>query len=545
MAKHIIGGEIFYTCEGVDLGKNLVTFKFTMKIYRDCGTIDGAALDEKAEVGIYVKNSDFDFSYIATELFPLIKRGYLASNNKCVITPPDICVEEGTYEWILTLPIIEKPYFLAYQRCCRNESITNIINPGSNGAAYTIEISPEAQNKCNNSPTFKNFPPIIICAGKDINFDHSAIDKEGDQVTYEFCTPYNVGGIRGTKGLPGDSRSCDGVLPSPSRCRPPFNVVLYKTPFYSINAPMAGNPIVQINPITGLISGSPDSIGQYVVGVCIKEYRNGILLTTIRRDFQFNVIQCIKNVDARISADSILSNNRFVLNACGNKIVNIFNTSTIDSFIRSYSWEFNINGNKQIDTTKNVSLNLPDLGHYTGILYLNKGDVDCSDTAYIDINVFPGIDANYNFAYDTCISGPVQFTDLSTAPQSQIIKWQYLFEPGKTGTEENPSYVYHTPGNKNVLLKITDNNGCVDTITKNINYYPVPSLLVLNPSLFAGCEPLNVFFENLSFPIDASYDILWEFGDGTTSKEISPTHIYKEGSYSVKLTIKSPIGCET
>ena len=50
---------------------------------------------------------------------------------------------------------------------------------------------------------------------------------------------------------------------------------------------------LKIDPVTGIISGIPDSIGQYLVGICVEEYRNGILFSTIRRDFEYNVVQCI------------------------------------------------------------------------------------------------------------------------------------------------------------------------------------------------------------------------------------------------------------
>ncbi|MEO5905555.1 MAG: PKD domain-containing protein, partial [Saprospiraceae bacterium] len=51
-------------------------------------------------------------------------------------------------------------------------------------------------------------------------------------------------------------------------------------------------------------------------------------------------------------------------------------------------------------------------------------------------------------------------------------------------------------------------------------------------------------FTNLSVPIDETYDIHWDFGDGGTSDQISPSHDYtEEGIYTVKVEITSPIGC--
>jgi len=544
-AKHIIGGEIYYTCEGIDARRNEFTVRLTMKIYRDCGS-DGADFDNPAEIGVYIKSGTQNFNFSFLDKWTLQSRKTLESYNPCVFTPPNICVEEGVYVKKLTLPILDRSYFIAYQRCCRNTSITNIVNPGAFGAAYTLEISPEAQRTCNNSPSFKNFPPILICRDLDINFDHSATDADNDSLVYEFCTPFAAGGQRGSGDLPGDPRACDGVTPDPSLCIPPFQTIVYKAPFYNQQFPMAGTPPIVLNPQTGQITGVPTNIGQYVVGICLKEYRNGVLLTVTQRDFQFNVINCRKNINASIISDSVMAGDQFIVNACGDKTVVLTSTSTIESSIKSYEWEFDLNGKIETFLGKSVSVVLPDLGSYTGKLYLNKGDKECSDTAQILINVFPGINADFIYQYDTCVAGPVFLSDRSLATQSTIREWTYLPEANQMMAGPDASYIYKTPGKKNVRLVIKDNNGCRDTATKSIQYYPVPALLVLNPSTFGGCQPVDIFFNNLSFPIDTTYRIDWDFGDGRHSDQISPTHRYtSEGKYSVRLKIVSPIGCET
>ena len=176
-AAHIIGGEITYEC----LGNN--QYEFTMRIYRDCAS-SGAIFDSAP--GAFTQGSVTVYKDGTT--LPFITTLFLAApsvtvippdvSNPCLIIPDDVCVEEGVYVFTLDLPTDPNSYHIVYQRCCRNNSISNIINPGETGATYTIELTPEAQQTStgcvNNSPTFNTFPPIIICANEPINFDHSA-----------------------------------------------------------------------------------------------------------------------------------------------------------------------------------------------------------------------------------------------------------------------------------------------------------------------------------------------------------------------------------
>ncbi|MBL0237276.1 MAG: hypothetical protein IPQ02_11870 [Saprospiraceae bacterium] len=278
------------------------------------------------------------------------------------------------------MPIVTSTYVIAYQRCCRNETISNILNPGDQGAAYTIEITPLAQQVCNNSPLFKKFPPIVICVNSHLVFDHSATDPEGDLITYEFCNPYTAGGMNGSNGI-GKATDCIGVTPDPSKCLPPFSTVQFRAPFYTVFEPLGGNPAVTINTLTGLITGTPNIIGQFVVGVCMKEYRNGQLLSESRRDFQFNVTTCIDLVNAKIASDSIINNKEYILNSCGNNTIDFINQSSDEKFINTYDWEFNINGQIQSYNIKNPSVSFPGIGSYLGTLFLNRGSVGCNDTA--------------------------------------------------------------------------------------------------------------------------------------------------------------------
>jgi gliding motility-associated-like protein len=74
----------------------------------------------------------------------------------------------------------------------------------------------------------------------------------------------------------------------------------------------------------------------------------------------------------------------------------------------------------------------------------------------------------------------------------------------------------------------------------------VPEFFVVAPSEFLGCQPASITFNNLSYPVNESYDVVWNFGDGTTGTGISPTHVYEDvGTFTVSLEIISPLGCKT
>ncbi|MGB3949270.1 MAG: SprB repeat-containing protein, partial [Bacteroidia bacterium] len=132
----------------------------------------------------------------------------------------------------------------------------------------------------NSSPTFDLFPPVFICAGQQFTFDHSATDIDGDQLTYSFYTPFDgdnaVGG-------PKDPTFPNGNVIS-------FQPIVWQ-PGYSATNPLGGAPPT-LNTSTGLLTGIANTIGQFVVGVSVKETRNGVVLSQTLRDFQFNVVDC-------------------------------------------------------------------------------------------------------------------------------------------------------------------------------------------------------------------------------------------------------------
>ena len=543
-AFHIIGGEIYYVSVGPDPDNpGQLLYRFTMKVYRDCQgggqNFDSLPGAEPGTVTIYQENNPTPFIPTVILPQPVVTSIPADAGNPCVVVPPNVCVQEGIYTFELSLPEINESYFITYQRCCRNSTISNIYTPDEVGATYTMELKPEAQAVRNSSPEFNEFPPVVICSNESLNIDHSATDPDGDQLVYEFCSPL-LGG-----GRFGGGYSFNGIFPNPD-APPPYQSVNFILPNYSATSPLGVNANLSIDPATGIISGTPVSQGQYVVGICVKEYRNGILLSVVQRDFQFNVAYCEPTVFANLEAE--LKEGEFTYTSCSDTVIYMRNKSTNLQFIDEYLWIFEggaLSGSPLTFSSRHVTVEFPGPGEYSGMMIVNPG-TSCTDTAFVSVRISAPIEPDFTFDYDTCVAGPVSFTNFSFGGDIPIDQWYWNFGDGTETEEQNPIHEYREPGLKEVSLFVTNEIGCWDSIQKLVNWYPVPPLIIIEPSAEAGCPPMGVSFTNLSSPVDDTYDVIWDFGDGGTLNAISPGYIYQApGTYDVQVDITSPIGCFT
>ncbi len=540
-AAHIIGGEITYTCLGEGAIPNTRDYEFRMIVYRDCSR-DGepgvaAFFDNPATIGIHRRITDTDYEFVETLMVNVDFEEFVndIEPNPCLILPPGLCVRRAEYTWTVTnLPVISNDYLISYQRCCRNNTIANIANPLFAGAAFSTRITPLGQRECNSSPVFNDFPPTVICANFPYSYDHSATDADGDVLVYRYCQ-IEAAGSR-------DGPIC-GTVPDPANCLPPYRPILFEEPTYTFDQPMAGNPVVLIDSMTGEISGTPEIIGQFVVGVCVEEYRNGVLIGETKRDFQFNVALCEPVVDARIDGVDA-GDDLYIVTSCGSRQVDIVNESIQEEFISEYYWELEYpDGTIVTFDSKDVSLDLPEEGEYNGIMAINPG-TDCADTANVRIVVTDTISADFSLAFDTCSAGLVNFLDRSETGGNSIETWAWDFGDGTRDSGQIVRYAYPDPGNYVIELTIIDSAGCSSTHFDRIEYFPVPSVLDVEVSASDGCSPLLVQFINRSEPLDDDYLVQWDFGDGSTAEGNRVQHFYiEEGQYQVNLIITSPTGC--
>lgn len=520
-ATHIVGGDMYYVCTGP--GK----YAFEIIIYRECQS--GSTFDGSPNISVFFANSPNAVQNL-TASTPQISEVPINDVDPCLTIPPDVCLQKLVSRFDLSLPISNRSYFVVHQSCCRNNGVSNLVDSGEEGSTYVVEINGSAQSKCNNSAIFEKFPPPLLCADEPINFNHAAIDPDGDELVYELCTPLD------------DSFS---QLNPGFAAPPPYEGVNFLPPYSALN-PIIGDPVVTINSSTGLITGTPLNAGLYVVGVCVSEYRNGQFMGSTQRDFQFTITHCPPLVDAQLDGEPI--DEYFVYQTCGETTINFLNESTDVQYIQEYYWEFPFPGepNPRIFSSKDVSLEFPGPGNYTGKMILNPGS-ECSDSTDIEINISPDFIPTFQTDYDTCIAGPVSFFDLTQENLGfEFVKRTWSFGDGDSSNVANPVHVYADPGTYLVTLTLEDVVGCIKSTSQLVDWFPVPGTLIFEPSSYSGCPGEAFVFSTTPVPFDDTYHIYWDFGDGQSDSTLVTNHAYdKGGTYSVTIEVISSLGCVT
>jgi gliding motility-associated-like protein len=99
----------------------------------------------------------------------------------------------------------------------------------------------------------------------------------------------------------------------------------------------------------------------------------------------------------------------------------------------------------------------------------------CKDTDDVIVTVNPIPVAVFVNSGPVCQGGSITFTDQSNITTGSITQWNWTLG-GSTGnsTSQNPSSTYNTPGNSTVVLHVTSNAGCIDSVTQNITVHANP-----------------------------------------------------------------------
>lgn len=527
LSTHVVGGEIYYDYLG---GNN---YKIHMKVYRDC--LNGVPpFDDPAFFTVFGAGGNvvttLQVSVTSTITVPP------TNNSPCAPSEEgNACVEEAIYETIINLPPISGGYYIAYQRCCRNHTILNVVDPGNVGATYWEHIPGPEDAVINSSPRFVKRPPIYICAGTPIAFDHSAIDPDGDSLVYTLCTPFNGLGPP-CPVIDANNSNCPFPL---ANTPPPYVSVPFAAPF-SASYPMSSSPAININPVTGFLDGVPDMQGQWVVGVCVDEYRNGVLIATHHRDFQFNVIACPFVVAADIVSQTT-TNNGAGTGFCNGFTISYHNNSFNGS---TYFWDFgDPNSTTDTSTAYNPTYTFPSQGTYTVTLYVNPNS-PCGDTTTEVFEIHPLLSPDFIEPQGQCLTGnDYDFVGGGLFQGNGTFNWNFGSgaSPQTASTLNVNDVTYSTYGVKTVTFTVNE-NGCTASSTSTIEVYQNPQASIA-PFNANGCSPQSVSFQNLS-TAGTGMTFIWNFSDGTSSTAVNPFHTFVQpGVYSVSLTVMTNQKC--
>jgi len=284
-ATHLMGGNIGYDYIGT-LPNGQKRYRIYLFIYRDC--INGQAnFDDPLPLAI--------FDAATNRCIQSIPVTFLSSNSRNVTpnissncppnTLPVSCIEQGYYETTVDLPVSTRGYTIVYERCCRNNAILNVSQ--SQGQTYSAFIPNTNLN--NSSPRFSDVPVPFMCVNDTVTLNNSAIDRDGDSLVYSFVHPFAGGSTQN---------------PAPSYVvGDPLNLpqLINYNPNFSSNFPFGPNGYSFIDPQTGITYYYSTTSGNYIVAVNINEFRNGVLISSTRRDIQFLVGNCPQNTPPRLT----------------------------------------------------------------------------------------------------------------------------------------------------------------------------------------------------------------------------------------------------
>ncbi|NNF02159.1 MAG: hypothetical protein HKN22_05705, partial [Bacteroidia bacterium] len=274
-ATHIMGSDLTYEC----LGPN--QYLVRLKLFRDCNGINpnfsypvnysSATCGVNASVNVVRQGTPQDITPLCPGL-----------NSECAggSGSSPYGVQEWIYEGVLNLPAgCGDDWVISWQRCCRNNAVTTLNNPGNN-TFYVATSLDNTQVLCNSSPEFLTSPTPFTCINEVFNYNHGVVDPDGDSLVFSLG-------------------SC---------MQNPTTTVQYLAGYGPTSELSTTGPIT-INSITGDISFTPNMVQVGVMCVLVEEYRNGVKIGEVVRDMQITVLNCTNSPPEALGVDSSTSFN--------------------------------------------------------------------------------------------------------------------------------------------------------------------------------------------------------------------------------------------
>ena len=462
-AKHEKGGYITYEYQGPSSDSTKSIYKITATVFFSC-TQQGPY---SITMNIYdkvTKSYVTGYSFSGPDNEETVQKTTFSS---CISNPPTICYLIYTYSKTVTLSNNTNGYTIGVLTAGhRVDNMVNISSSGNTSLALTADI-PGMENgvdyHTNTSPTFLFKDTAIICYGSYFEYQFTAEDlKDNDSISYAFGN-----------GLDGGSSTS---LPTTS--------VTY-TSGYSSKTPLGSK--VTLDPKTGLISGiAPTEIGEYIVDVFAKEWRNGVLIDSIRKELQVYVNNC-----SLLSAEL-----KEVYVNCDSLTLSFQNESPASN-ITKYLWNF---GDNTTSTSPTVTHTYLQAGEYTLTLAVSNNS-GCNNSTTAKVKVYPGFNPSFK-TVGSCYQSPITFINTTYAQYGSINSWEWHFgDPRFAATADSnlaytdtASHYYAIAQTATVIMKVGSTVGCSgsDTMQVVINDKPYIYLLPNTDTVICDKDSLTI-----------------------------------------------------
>lgn len=203
----------------------------------------------------------------------------------------------------------------------------------------------------------------------------------------------------------------------------------------------------------------------------------------------------------------------------------------------TYYWNM---GDGVFYNTDTISHAYTKTGNFNITIITDVGD--CRDTLIRAVMVSDPMTVNYSSSDPINCKPPfnVNFTNLTTGAEN----YKWYFGDGDSSSENSPSHTYTGEGLFDVTLVATNRAGCKVSLSRNDFVKIGKPQITFTNAPGKGCKPYS-FSPTVSIDsTDVITNFQWDFGDGFTSTERNPTHIYKDsGTYTLQLNITSQDGC--
>lgn len=512
-ATHLMGGEMSVAYVG-DNAAGVPQYEVHCFVYRDCSSANanGTDFDLFASIGIY--EGGVLAETLSLPLDQTLVENVVPENpNNCAFLPEDLCLERAEYIGVVALEPSQIGYDFVYQRCCRSPAITNLVTPEDQGFTIRTNVPPASIAAPGNStPTFNALPQAFVCNQYPFSISHAATDADGDSLAYKICDIY----------LGGDPAAPMPTPPLP----PPYANVTWASGFSAAD-PFGLNANVNINPLTGVMTGLPIQVGKFSVGICVEEWRNGVMIGGIQRDFTIDVVNC-----------EILAPLYEPIASCeGLSIGFELQGAPADEYV----WDFGVPGtDDDISTDPEPSYTYDTPGQYDISMFFSSGG--CSDSLHFTVAVAEPWTLDVETGELACNSDgtwavPVD-VDMSDWPPGASWTWA---AGGNAWTDSLLTAVHLPPGDQ-ILSLTTSWFDCQESAAVALDLPPMP---VAGFSMSSSpCGELEATF---AADDPASGPFEWSFGGsaaGATGPVVTqsfPTY----GSFDVSLIAGVGSACES